>query len=128
MDIFTALPSAIVTDVWELGELKRNTDIGKQFLTLGTKPVIVDEVETSTQDQSPNADYISSDTLLYVHPDDIPTVSTAALMADYLWHNTITDQYYEIFEVGIGKNQEIGVVEHIEFRLKPTGVFDGDCY
>ena len=127
MDIFTALPPAIVTDTWELGQVVRSTDVGKSFQSLGTRPVIVDEVDSSGFNQAPNADYIASDTLLFVHPEDLPTVATAALIADYLWHNVITDQYYEMKEVGVGKNQETGVIEHIEFLLHQTGVFDGEC-
>lgn len=125
MDIFTALPSAIVTN-WELGQVKRATDVGKVFTGLGNIGVIVDEVASDGIDQSPNADYLNTDTLLFVRPQDVPTVATGALIADYLWHDTDTDQYYEITEVGVGKNQETGVIEHLEFRIQPTGVFDGD--
>lgn len=124
MDIFQALPSAIVTNTWELGTVKRATDIGKVFQSIGSVDVIVDEVESNGFNQAPNADYLDSDTLLFTRPDAIPSVTPAVLISDYLWHNLETDQYYEITEVGVGKNQESGVVEHIEFKIQPTGALE----
>lgn len=120
MDVFKAFPSAIITSDWKLGELIENTEVGKLYKNLGFKSVIVDEVANGELDRSPSAEGITSDTLIYAKPDEIPTANVAELVASYYWYQVSANQYYRIIEVGVGKNQDAGVVEHIEFRIRPT--------
>ena len=120
VDVFKAFSGAIITDDWKLGELVENTEVGKLWKNLGFKAVIADEVADGELNRSPNAETIASDTLIYAKPEDIPTTSVAELIASYYWYQVSADQYYRIIEVGVGKNQDTGKVEHIEFRVRPT--------
>lgn len=126
MDVFNAFPKAIVAGVWELGQIVHDTDVGDRFVLAiaGKTEVIVDEVADTNLNASPSAETIREDTLLYARPYQLPTLNAAKLATGYLWWNTKTDQFYEITEVGIGKNQETGAVEHVEFKLQPTGAPD----
>ena len=101
------------------------TESGTKFSSLGFVDVIVDEQVDGALDTSPSAEGVSTDTLLYALPESLPKVAAAAFVGGYYWHDTETDTYYEIVEVGVGKNQESGKVEHMEFKLKPTGVKHG---
>lgn len=120
MDVFKAFPAAIISDDWKLGQLVENTEVGKLWKDLGFKSVIVDEVADGELDRSPSAEGITSDTLIYAKPEEMPTSNVAEFIASYYWYQESADQYYRIIEVGVGKNQEAGVVEHIEFRVRPT--------
>lgn len=124
MDVFEAFPNAIISGVWEIGQVKRATVRGKQFSNAVTLDVIVDEGTYAVTDRSPSAEYESSDTLIYARASDMLTLDTAELAANYLWHNTVSNQYFEIREASLGKNQATGEVEHVEFLLRPTGVVD----
>ena len=124
MDVFDALPNAIVSDVWQLGERVQDTENGKRFLPLGTWDVIMSETVSGMQDRSPNADYLTNATLLYVRPEVMEGSSAAEMVASRLWHNTETEQFFEILTVRIGKNQETGIVEHVEFTLKQVEIVD----
>lgn len=122
MDVFEAFPNAIISGVWELGEVQRATEVGNVFESYALCDVIIEEGTYDRSGQSPNADYQDSNILLYARPGDMPTLNSAALAASYYWHNTETDQYYAITECSMGTNQELGIVEHLEFLLKPTEV------
>lgn len=124
--VFEAFPNAILYGVWQLGKLMRSTEVGKRFEAVsGQFEVIVDEVSEARMNTSPSAEAILEDTLLYARPEQMPTLNSSLLCTDYLWQNTETGTIYEITEAGIGKNQESGVVEHIEFKLRPAGVLNG---
>lgn len=127
MDVFSAFPNAIVSNVWELGEMTRSSEIGKVFTD---NPiccdVIIDEEETAILDTSPQAEYRESDTLIYAKPEQMPTLDTGTLQGSYLWHNAETDAYYEIRKAGVGKNQETGVIEHMEFIIHQTELEDDE--
>lgn len=120
MDVFKAFPSAIVANDWQLGQLTESTEVGKLWKSLGYKAVIVDEAGTGELNNTPTADGLRSDTLLYVKPADLPTLSVAELIASYYWYQSSADQYYRIVDAGIGKNQETGKIEHVEFMLRPA--------
>lgn len=122
MDIFSSFPNAIVSGVWELGQIERGTTRGKVFSNPTLCDVVVDEGTYAVTDRSPSAEYEDSDTLIYAMPAQMPNLSTAALASGYVWHNLETDLFYEIREASLGKNQETGEVEHIEFILRPTKV------
>lgn len=125
MDVFSALPNAIVHNVWVLGAMVRNTETGRAFIGDGYKDVIVDEEVTGLTDRSPSADGITTDTLLYARPEQMPTKNCVDYIDSYLWFNEATRQYYKIVKVGVGKNQETGLVEHYEFWIQPTDVAEG---
>lgn len=120
--VFDAFPKAIISDDWELGEIQENTEVGKIFVSKGYKSVIVDESNTSLLNNSPNADAVDSDTLIYAKPSEMPGLNIARYISSYYWHQRSSDQYYEIREVGVGKNQSQAVIEHIEFRVRPTEI------
>lgn len=120
--VFEAFPKAIISDDWELGEVKNNTEVGKIFTSYGLKRVIIDEGALGSLNDSPSAENISSDTLIYAMPSEMPGLNIARYIASFYWHRISDGQYYEIIEVGVGKNQSRGVIEHIEFRLRPTEV------
>lgn len=122
MDVFECFPNAIISDGWELGEVVRGTVRGKVFRNPVVCDVIVDEGVYAVTDRSPNAEYENSDTLVYARFEQMPTLHTNQLASSYLWHDTLADIYYEIREASLGKNQETGEVEHVEFLLRPTEV------
>lgn len=125
--VFEAFPSAIISDDWKLGYVEESTDVGKIFVDKGFVSVIVDEVAEGLLNNSPNADGIDSDTLIYALPSELPGLNVSRYIASYYWYQVSSGQYYEIIEVGLGKNQEKGAIEHIEFRVRPVEVaFDGD--
>lgn len=123
MDVFSAFPNAITTR-FEIGSLVRQTRLGKRFERVSGLKAIADEGAQSTTMDSTNPQGLQTDTLLYVCPKCLPTLSSASLVGDYLIHDTCSDQYYEITSVGVGKNQETGQVEHMELFVKPTGVLN----
>ena len=120
--VFDSFPKAIIRDDWELGEIKENTEVGKVYVSKGMKSVIVDEADYGSLNNAPSADGLSSDTLIYAMPSEMPGLNIAKYISSYYWHKKSSDQYYEITEVGVGKNQSMGVIEHIEFRVKPTEI------
>lgn len=122
MDVFEAFPNGIVRDTWELGEVQRATEIGTVYQSVATCDVIVEEETEDYSGRTPDADYQESGTLIYARPEDMPTLNSAVLAADYYWHNKVTDQYYAIRKCALGTNQETGAVEHVEFYVKPTEV------
>lgn len=120
--VFEAFPNAIISNDWELGEIVENTEVGKIFSSKGLKQVIVDEGNLGNLNTSPSAESLTSDTLIYAMPSEMPGLNIAKYVSSYYWHQKSSDQYFEIVEVGIGKNQEQGVIEHFEFRVQPTGI------
>lgn len=124
MNVFSAFPEAVTAGVWQICELVQNTEVGKTIGDMIDLDVIEDEVNNVYQNRTPDADYSKSDTLLYVKPTQLPTLKSAKLAAGYLCYNTDEETYYEIREVGIGKNQENGTVEHVELRIRATEVAD----
>jgi len=126
MDIFTSFPNAIVTDVWELGTVSRSTEVGKSYEKLGYIDCIVDEEVTGGQNNSPSADYITSQTMLFVKPEALAQYNIGQMVANFMIKNTETDQLYEITGVGVGQNQETGVVEHLELLIQPTEAIEED--
>lgn len=122
MNVFEALPNAVITNVWELGQVQNGTEIGKVFSDPATCDVIVDEGSFTTTERAPDAPYEDSDSLIYAKPEQMPTLLTAELTNGYMWHDKTNNLYYEIREASLGKNQETGQVEHVEFLVRPTEV------
>lgn len=119
--VFDAFPNAIVYNTWTIAEMAYSTIVGNELGTQSSIDVIVDEGSASEANASPNAANIASDTLLYLRPEQLPTLDTARLIAGYAITNTQTGKTYEILDAGIGKNQENGVVEHVEVKIRQTG-------
>lgn len=107
--------------------MDRSTEIGKTFSAEPTQcDVIIDEEDSAFLDTSPEAEYRESNTLIYARPDQLPTLNTGTLQASYLWHNSVSDDYFEIRRVGIAKNQETGTIEHVEFIIHQTEIAEDE--
>lgn len=126
MDVFEAFEEAIIEDRWELGQQLTGTMRGKEFSNAVACDVIVDEGSYATPNRSPEVEYQESDTLIYARPEQMPTLNTAELTNGYMWHDKETDTFYEIRQASLGKNQETGEVEHVEFLIRPTLVASND--
>lgn len=125
MDIFEAFPNGIISEQFELGVAEFGTEVGTVFSDAKLCDVVVDEGTYTTTGRAPDTPYMDSGILLYAKPEQMPTLVTAKLTNGYMWHDKINDLYYEVREASLGKNQETGVVEHIEFLLRPTEVAIG---
>ena len=123
LTVFQAFPNGIEHEIWQIGQMAYSTITGNALdsTTLAYIDAIVDEANDSEPNASPNSAVAYSDTLLYVRPEQMPTIDTAELIASYAVKNTQTDKLYAIIDAGIGKNQDNGVIEHIELRLRQIG-------
>lgn len=120
MDVFKSFPKAVVSDEWIIGACEKATEVGNVFQPLGYIDVIIDGGSSAQTGMAPNADQLDSDSLLYVRPEQMPTCKRAGLMAGFLLLNTEEGQFYEMRDVGVGKNQETGKVEHLELLVRQT--------
>ena len=123
LTVFQAFPNGIEHEIWQIGQMAYSTITGNDLDTdsLTYIDVIEDEANDSEPNNSPSYANTNSDTLLYVRPEQMPTIDTAELIASYAVKNTTTDKLYAIIDAGIGKNQDNGVIEHIELRLRQIG-------
>lgn len=125
MDVFSAFPSAVVSGVYSIGEYQRGSVEGNQFINYGDLDVIIDEGDAGRIGIAPNAEALEADLLLYVKPSQLPTTNARALTAGYMIYDNERDDYFAIIDASIGKNQEIGELEHIELLLRQTEVANG---
>lgn len=120
MTVFDAFQNAIET--WQIAVMQYSTITGNQ--TTGewqNIDVIIDEGSSSEPNQSPNFANANSDLLIYCKPAQLPTINTAELVADYAIKDA--DGYiYAIIDAGIGKNQELGIIEHVELKIRQVDV------
>lgn len=123
LTVFEAFPNAIERNIWQIGQMAYSTITGNDLDadSLTYIDAIVDEGNSSEPNASPNAANTYSDMLLYIRPEQSPTLDTAELIASYVVKNTTTGKLYAIIDAGIGKNQDSGVIEHIELKLRQTG-------
>ena len=123
LTVFQAFPNGIEHEIWQIGQMAYSTITGNDLDTdsLTYIDIIEDEANDSEPNNSPSYANTYSDTLLYVRPEQMPTIDTAELIASYAVKNTTTDKLYAIIDAGIGKNQDNGVIEHIELRLRQIG-------
>ena len=123
LTVFEAFPNAIEREIWQIGSMAYSTITGNDLdeNSLAYIDAIVDEGNNSEPNATPNAANIYSDMLLYIRPEQSPTLDTAELVASYVVKNTTTGKLYAIIDAGIGKNQDSGVIEHIELKLRQTG-------
>ena len=122
--VFQAFPNAIET--WQIVPMAYSTITGNDLDEQNAQNihVIIDEGSSSEANASPNAQAINSDTLLYTKPDEMPTTDTSALVADYAI-KAPNGKVFEIVDAGQGKNQDSGVLEHIELKIRQTGTNNG---
>lgn len=126
MNVFDAFPNAVDATTWELGKVIRSTVTGETLVAGQAITVIADVAETAVRSSSGTTpDTLTPDILLYVKPEDCPTLDTSALTNEYALHNTATGKDYNITSVGLGKNQETGELEHVELTLELTEFLDG---
>lgn len=123
LTVFQAFPNGIEHEIWQIGQMAYSTITGNDLDadSLTYIDAIEDEANDSEPNNSPSYANTYSDTLLYVRPEQMPTIDTAELIASYAVKNTQTDKLYAIIDAGIGKNQDNGVIEHIELRLRQIG-------
>ena len=119
--VFDAFPFAIEQG-WQIAQMAYSTVLGNDVDgdTAINIDVIVDEGSNTDPNPSPSAQSIRSDTLLYVRPNQLPTLDTATLTADYSMLDP-NGKVYAIIDAGIGKNQETGVIEHVELKIRQIG-------
>lgn len=118
--VFEAFPNAV--EKWQIAEMYYSTITGNKVAGEWQDiDVIVDEGSSADPNQSPNYANAYSDLLIYCKPSQLPTAKTAELVANY----AIQDQdgyLFAIVDAGIGKNQENGITEHIELKLRQVEV------
>lgn len=122
MDVFEAFPNGIVSNQFEIGSVKYATEVGTQFTSIQLCDVIVEEEANAEFDRSPSANSEYTDMLIYARPEQLPSLVPARLTNGYMWHDVLNDYYYEIIDASLGKNQETGQIEHVEFKVRQTEV------
>lgn len=120
LSIFDAFANAIIYGVWQIGTSKRGTVVGSQFTKLADLDVVLDEGASAELTTTPEE--LTSDLLVYVKPEQMPTIRANQLVSGYMLYDSENDDYYEIINVGIGKNQHTGVIEHLELRVVQSEV------
>jgi len=120
LSIFRAFANAIIYGVWQIGTSKRGTVIGSQFTKVADLDVVIDEGSSAQISVTPEE--LKSDMLVYVKPEQMPTLRSNKLVSGYMLYDSENDDYYEIIDVGIGKNQHTGVIEHLELRVVQSEV------
>lgn len=124
VDVFSAFPGAIVSNVWQIAGYQAGTLIGAEFNATEAinLDVIVDEGDDTNINSGSNAQPIDADLLLYAKPEQLPTTNPRALVAGYLIHDSENDDYFAIVDASLGKNQDTGELEHVELLIKQTDV------
>lgn len=118
--IFDAFPNAIISGVWQIGTCQHGTIVGNEFTKVADIDVIIDEGNNSDINATPES--LTADLLVYVYPNQLPTVNTNALVSEYMLYDSQNDHYYAITDAGVGKNQHTGRIEHLELKLTQTEV------
>ena len=123
LSIFDAFPNAIISGVWSIGECQHGTLVGNQYTKIADIDVVIDEGSSSGINNAPES--LNSDLLVYVPPEQLPTIRTNKLVSSYMLYDSSEDDYYMIVDAGIGKNQHTGAIEHVELKLIQTETVDG---
>lgn len=120
MDVFSAFAGAVVSGKYSIGTCQRGSLVGSVFVKESDLDVIVDEGDLTDISLAPNATPLNADLLMYCKPDQLPTTNPRELVASYMIYDSETGDYFAIVNAGVGKNQQTGVVEHIELMLQQT--------
>ena len=118
--VFSAFPNAIVAGRYSIGRWQRGTLVGNVYEKYGDLDVIIDEGQSSSISNAPSAETLTADLLMYVRPEQLPTDTVRALAASCMVYDTKTGDYFDIIDASVGKNQETGVIEHIQLLLRQT--------
>jgi hypothetical protein len=97
--------------------------VGNQYAKVADIDVVIDEGSSSSINTAPET--LDSDLLVYVMPEQMPTLRTNKLVSDYMLYDSSEDDYYMIVDAGVGKNQHTGAIEHLELKLVQTEIADG---
>ena len=126
LSIFKAFSNAIIYGVWQIGTSQRGTVTGSKFTKVADLDVVLDEGAAVNLTSTPEVltSNRNSDLLVYVKPEQMPTTRANKLVSWYMLYDSVEGDYYEIIDVGIGKNQHTGLVEHLELRVVQTEVSD----
>lgn len=120
ISIFKAFANAIISGVWQIGTSQRGTVVGATFTKIADIDVVIDEGANAGITSTPEE--LRSDLLVYVKPEQMPTIRANKLVSGYMLYDSSEGDYYEIIDVGIGKNQHTGVIEHLELKVVQTEV------
>ena len=119
--VFDSFPFAI--EEIELVKFTYSTITGNRYEKVGPIEAIIDEGNaTALHNQSPNAASVDSDTLLYVRPEQMPTLDCEALSAEY--GVVLNNKIYSIEDAALGKNQDAGYIEHIELKIRQRSAIE----
>lgn len=122
LSIFKAFDFAIISGVWQIGTYQHGGVVGNVFNKIGDIDVIIDEENSSVISNTP--ENLTSGLLMYVKPEQLPTLNTNELVSNYMVYDSENDDYYSIKFAGIGKNQHKGIIEHIELTVVQVEVVD----
>lgn len=120
ISIFKAFANAIISGVWQIGTSQRGTVVGATFTKIADIDVVIDEGANAGITSTPEE--LRSDLLVYVKPEQMPTIRANKLVSGYMLYDSNEGDYYEIIDVGIGKNQHTGTIEHLELKVVQTEV------
>lgn len=118
LSIFEAFSFAIISGVWQIGTYTRGSVVGNVFTKTNDLDVIIDEENSSTITTNP--ENLTTGMLIYVKPEQMPTLNTNELVSGYMLYDSENDDYYAITFAGVGKNQHKGIIEHIELTVVQT--------
>lgn len=124
LSIFKAFSNAIIYNVWQIGYCQRGGVVGNVFVKEADIDVVLDEGSSSSVNTTPEE--LRSDLLVYVKPEQLPTIRTNKLVSSFMLYDSENDDYYEIVDAGVGKNQHTGEIEHLELKVVQTEVTDVD--
>lgn len=122
LSIFEVFSGAIVSGVWQIGHCQRGSVVGNVFVKDADIDVIIDEGSNSQIDTTPES--LHADLLVYVRPEQMPTIRANKLVSSFMLYDSSEDDYYQIIDAGVGKNQHKGVIEHLELKVVQTEVAD----
>lgn len=120
MDVFSAFAGAVVTGTYSIGKNQRGSLVGSVYSKVADIDVIVDEGDLANIGLAPNAEALDADLIMYCKPEQLPTTNPRALVSDYLIHDGVNGDFFAIVNAGLGKNQDNGVLEHVELMLQQT--------
>lgn len=112
-------------DGWMLGEVERATEIGTVFSKVADLHPIVSDADTADFNKSPNQDIVVYDLLIYVEPSEMPTTDISLIVAKYVVRSP-EGRFYNITQAATGRNQQEGVIEHLELKLAITSVEENE--
>ena len=124
MDVFRAFPNAVVSGIYSIGSYQKGTVVGNVYVKSADLDVIVDEGDDTAINYAPNSEPITADLLLYVRPSQLPSTNPRQLVAGYMIFDKENDDYFAIIKVDVAKNQDDGIVEHIELYLRQTDALE----